>query len=415
MLISSIFKEIRLLSRDLHGVAVLFIMPILFMLIMSVALSNDRELSQDAPIILLSEAENSLNDSLLVALKEEGLSVEKRDIHSDRIKVEQSLREGVYSLLIVNSNLKSTALSDEKALELWLNPSVERSWLLGVKGIVQKHYTRLRLEQYLAGNQITLKNNKHRQIKEIEKKVNRDLDNRSAQINDYLTKKRWQEVYLNRQGERVTKPNSVQHSVPAWLIFGMFFIMIPLSNVMAIERQTNTITRLRMARAPALNLIIAKLIPYFLINQMQFIGMITLGYFVLPYFDMPAFSLSGEWGKYAVLSMTVSLAALGYGLFVSVIARTTEHAVVLGGGGIIIMAAIGGIMVPTYIMPDIMRTIAEFSPMGWALSGFQNLLLNQYELTQITSYLMRLSVFGILMIGFATVLYHQQLKKQVRF
>ena len=35
MLIASIFKEMRLLSRDLHGVAVLFIMPILFMLIMS--------------------------------------------------------------------------------------------------------------------------------------------------------------------------------------------------------------------------------------------------------------------------------------------------------------------------------------------------------------------------------------------
>ena len=29
MLIASIFKEMRLLSRDLHGVAVLFIMPCL--------------------------------------------------------------------------------------------------------------------------------------------------------------------------------------------------------------------------------------------------------------------------------------------------------------------------------------------------------------------------------------------------
>ena len=39
--------------------------------------------------------------------------------------------------------------------------------------------------------------------------------------------------------------------------------MIPLSNVMAMERQTNTLTRLRMARASALSLIIAKLIPLF--------------------------------------------------------------------------------------------------------------------------------------------------------
>ena len=77
--------------------------------------------------------------------------------------------------------------------------------------------------------------------------------------------------------------------------------------------------------------------------------MVALGYFVLPALDMPAFTLSGSWLPYIVLSSAVSLAALGYGLLISVVARTTEHAVVLGGGGIIIMAAIGGIMVPVYV------------------------------------------------------------------
>ena len=48
MLIGSICKELRLLSRDLHGVAVLFMMPILFMLIMSAALSNDQEFPDSA-------------------------------------------------------------------------------------------------------------------------------------------------------------------------------------------------------------------------------------------------------------------------------------------------------------------------------------------------------------------------------
>ena len=90
--------------------------------------------------------------------------------------------------------------------------------------------------------------------------------------------------------------------------------------------------------------------------------MVALGYFVLPALDMPAFTLSGNWLPYFVLSAAVSLAALGYGLLISVLARTTEHAVVLGGGGIIIMAAIGGIMVPVYVMPEIMQTISQFSP-----------------------------------------------------
>ena len=413
MLIASIAKEMRLLSRDLHGVAVLFIMPILFMLIMSAALSNDNALSNRSEIVLLSE-KNALNDAFLDALKNEKLAVRQAPL-KELAQYQEALQAGKFDLLIFNPNKKQTALSEEQNLQLWLNPSVDRSWLLGVKGVLQKHYSQLRLNDYLADNHITLENNKRKPIKEIQNKVNKELDNKFAQINDYLAKDLWQEIYVNRQGKEISKPNSVQHSVPAWLIFGMFFIMIPLSNVMAMERQTNTLTRLRMARASAWSQIVAKLIPYFLINQLQFVGMVALGYFVLPALDMPAFGLTGDWLPYFVLSGAVSLAALGYGLLVSVLARSTEHAVVLGGGGIIIMAAIGGIMVPVYVMPEIMQTVAQFSPMGWALSGFQNLLLNHYALSQIQQPLYLLSAFGIVTLLLATLIYQRQLTTQARF
>ena len=258
MLIASIIKEMRLLSRDLHGVAVLFIMPILFMLIMSAALSNDNALSNRSEIVLLSE-KNQLNDNFLTQLKKENLAVKQASL-SELTQYQAELQASKFDLLILNPNKKQTALSEEQALQLWLNPSVDRSWLLGVKGVLQKHYSQLRLNDYLADNHITLENNKRKPIKDIQNKVNKDLDRKFAQINDYLAKDLWQEIYVNRHGKEVSKPSSVQHSVPAWLIFGMFFIMIPLSNVMAMERQTNTLTRLRMARASALSLIIAKLI-----------------------------------------------------------------------------------------------------------------------------------------------------------
>ncbi|MBS9783032.1 MAG: ABC transporter permease [Pasteurella sp.] len=414
MLLASIFKELRLLSRDLHGVAVLFMMPILFMLIMSAALSDNNELSNKNEIVLLSEDDNLLNRDFLKALETENLTVHQANI-AKLSEYQTALQAGKYELLIVNLNTEQTELNAEKSLKLWLSPSVDRAWLLGVKGILQKHYTEQRLNHFLKNNHITLKNNKRKAIKKIQDKVNKDLDKKFDQINNYLAKDLWQETYLNRQGKTVEKPNSVQHSVPAWLIFGMFFIMIPLSNVMAMERQTNTITRLRMARASASSLIIAKLIPYFLINQLQFVGMIALGYFVLPQLDMPAFSLSGDLLPYAILSASVSLAALGYGLLVSIISSTTEQAVVLGGGGIIIMAAIGGIMVPVYVMPEMMQTLSQFSPMGWALKGFQNLLLNQYNLVQIQPELSKLVLFGIITLAMATLIYRNQLKKQVRF
>ncbi|MDO5357181.1 MAG: ABC transporter permease [Conchiformibius sp.] len=418
MLAAAVIKELKLLARDLHGVAVLFMMPIVFMLIMSAALSRDGEnLRPDARIVLLAE-DDAANRRLLDALRGEGWDIVRAD-PARQPHWQQQLQTGAADLLIANPNRDDTALADEQALQLWLSPDTERGWLLGVKGVVQQHYTRIRIDAFLNKQKIRLGKAAHpamkNAVKKMQDKADRSLADTRSSVRDYLAKPLWQETYLNRHGQAVQRPNSVQHSVPAWLIFGMFFIMIPLSNVMAAERQTNTLTRLSMARAPASALLAAKMIPYFLINQLQFAGMVLLGYTVLPALDMPAFALSGSLWPYAALSAAVSAAALGYGLLVSVCARSTEQAVVLGGGGIIIMAALGGIMVPLHVMPETMRQIAEWSPMGWGLGAFQKLLLNHYTLAQITPQLGKLLLFALLTLSVAALLYRRQLSRLARF
>ena len=49
--------------------------------------------------------------------------------------------------------------------------------------------------------------------------------------------------------------------------------------------------------------------------------------------------------------MAASLAATGYGLMVGTLAKTYEQASMFGAVSIVIAAALGGIMVPTYVMP----------------------------------------------------------------
>lgn len=283
---------------------------------------------------------------------------------------------------------------------------------------MQQHYTETRLDAYFDNNDgIKIDNKKlPRSIrKDIQKKVDEKNDEQFAAVRSFLDKKMLEEHYLSAGSGTVEKPNAVQHSVPAWLIFGMFFIMIPLSNVMALERQTNTITRLRLARASASGLIAAKLVPYFLINQLQFAGMLLLGRYLLPEIGVPALILNGSLVPYALLSAAVSAAALGYALLISVCAKSTEHAVVLGGGGIILMAAIGGIMVPAHVMPETMQQLTWISPMAWGLKAFQELLLNRSGLDGIGRYLILLSAFSFATLTAAVLIYRRQLQTQVRF
>ena len=94
----------------------------------------------------------------------------------------------------------------------------------------------------------------------------------------------------------------------------------------------------------------------------------------------------------------------------SIVAKTTEHAAVLGVGGIILMAAIGGIMVPSFVMPDLMRTLSQISPMAWGLSGFENLLLNRATIAEILPNILKLTAFGSICLIIATAVYARKMK-----
>ena len=417
MTTSSLLKELKLLCRDLHGLAVLFVMPIAFMLIMSLALSRDQDPHTDSRIALVGVADDSVNTALAAALEKEQIHVTL--MPSEKLTDAQNgLHNKRFQLVLHNPNTASGKIADNKALQIYVPPDTEPSWLAAVKGVLRQHYTQTRLDAYFDNNEgIKIDNKKlPRAIrKDIQKKVDEKNDEQFAAVQTFLDKKMLEEHYLSAGSGKVEKPNAVQHSVPAWLIFGMFFIMIPLSNVMALERQTNTITRLRLARASASGLIAAKLFPYFLINQLQFIGMLLLGRYLLPEIGVPALILNGSLIPYALLSAAVSAAALGYALLISVCAKSTEHAVVLGGGGIILMAAIGGIMVPAHVMPETMQQLTWISPMAWGLKAFQELLLNRSGLDGIGRYLLLLSAFSFATLTAAVLVYRRQLQTQVRF
>ena len=417
MTTSSLLKELKLLCRDLHGLAVLFVMPIAFMLIMSLALSRDQDPHTDSRIALVGAADDSVNTALAAALEKEQIHVTR--MSSEKLTDAQNgLHDKRFQLVLHNPNPASDKIADNKALQIYVPPDTEPSWLAAVKGVLRQHYTQTRLDAYFDNNDgIKIDNKKlPRSIrKDIQKKVDEKNDEQFAAVRSFLDKKMLEEHYLSAGSGTVEKPNAVQHSVPAWLIFGMFFIMIPLSNVMALERQTNTITRLRLARASASGLIAAKLVPYFLINQLQFVGMLLLGRYLLPEIGVPALILNGSLVPYALLSAAVSAAALGYALLISVCAKSTEHAVVLGGGGIILMAAIGGIMVPAHVMPETMQQLTWISPMAWGLKAFQELLLNRSGLDGIGRYLLLLSAFSFTTLTAAVLVYRRQLQTQVRF
>ena len=415
MLLTAIFKEFKLLWRDLHGLAVLFALPLVFMLIMSAALNNDNDPHKGVAAVLLGSADNSLNSDLAERLNQQGFEMRFQAAETDINKqAKEIIRNTNHEMVLINPNEQTAALEDDLPLSLVVRPSIDRAKLAGIQGVLRQQYTETRLQAYFNQDKQTALDLPDTVPTPFQNIINEQYQEKNTQridnITKYLEQQQFNAQFIDGTGQATQRPNSVQHSVPAWLIFGMFFILIPLSNVMIMEKNTNTIIRLRLSQTSAWRLIAAKFVPYFLINQIQFLAMIAVGVWLLPHLSIPALQLSGSLHNYLWLSISTSLAALGYGLLVSVIAKTTEHAAVLGVGGIILMAAIGGIMVPSFVMPDMMKTLSQISPMAWSLLGFEDLLLNRATIAEIMPNILKLTTFGSICLLIATTIYARKIK-----
>jgi ABC-2 type transport system permease protein len=209
-----------------------------------------------------------------------------------------------------------------------------------------------------------------------------------------------EELYASTKFTEIV-PNSVQHNVPAWTVFAMFFIIIPLTGNIIKERDSGSALRLRLIPGSYLVSMLAKAGLYVVVCLIQFVLMMVVGMYILPMFGTPALDPGGHRTALIVLAFAVALAATGYGIMLGTIATTHDQAASFGAVSVIILAALGGVWVPVFIMPGIMQTISTFSPLNWGLEGFYTIFLRGGGFPEIMKHLMLLIGFFILTVGVA--------------
>ncbi|AVO52570.1 ABC transporter permease [Ectopseudomonas mendocina] len=380
-------KECLLLLRDPHALAVLFIMPILFLVLMAAALSNYLR-DQPPPLSLVLEIEQGseasaffqhalqeqLPGSNLLASSEEPLP---------RISLARNFSETLLETPHIGPTLSFPPRTDgqtRQRLRAALNIALAQTRLLAY------------------------------------------LEDSDALDADMSTEQRWQLIRQRTQseiserqmlasGELSGKANASQLSVPAWLIFGMFFVALPMAGGFQREQQSGALLRFRALGLSPTTLVLSKLLPYLAINLLQFALLLAIGVYVLPLLGLSGLSLPGSPLGYVLLALSLSLAACSLGLLLAALARSGEQALLLGGGLNIILAAIGGIMVPKSVMPEAMSQLAEISPMSWALDAFLTLLVGQGSLADIAPDCARLLLFALVLGGGGLYLFRKRVQQ----
>lgn len=394
-LFAIIKKELLLLGRDLHGLLLLFVMPVVFIVIMSLALKADfdRRSGVQLDLVIDDRAASVMSKSMLATLAKNQLFnlIPLSDLTAHGItepginSIEQAIKNDRYSFLAV---VPEQAFVEEgvAAVELLVAPatSIEMTQLLvaSLREAAVKQRLVLMLDQ----------------LKKVSPDIGEvDLMAASGAEDESLISVR----YALEIKDDIKAPTSVQQNVPAWLVFSMFFVVVPLANTLINERQLGTLRRIQTIPVAAWKLIIGKMIPYFIINQLQVVLMLIVGMTLVPWLGGDRLNLGDSVLGLAIMSSALSVAALGYAMLIAVVSRTTEQATTLGGAGNIILAALGGIMVPAFVMPDFMQTITVISPMSWGLQGFLDVFLRGGGVTHIWPEALSLFTFGMAALGLA--------------
>jgi ABC-2 type transport system permease protein len=102
-----------------------------------------------------------------------------------------------------------------------------------------------------------------------------------------------------------------------------------------------------------------------------------------------------------LMALSGSFAAVSYALLVANLVSTAEQATIFTGVANLLMAAIGGIMVPRFVMPAAMQAVSLYSPMAWGLEGYLDVFLRQGDLAMVLPWALRLVAFGLVCLGVA--------------
>lgn len=146
----------------------------------------------------------------------------------------------------------------------------------------------------------------------------------------------------------------------------LLFSMTGAAGSILEEEESGALERLLMSRTSLNTLLAAKWLFYAALGFAQVSVMFVYGNLA---FGLPLWSANYLAGFVVVASVT-ALSAAAFGLLLAALCRSRSQ---LGGLStiiILIMSAVGGSMVPRFIMPDAMETLGRFTFNGWAMDAF---------------------------------------------
>lgn len=417
-----IYKDLLVLARDRWGLILLFLMPMALVLIMTALQDiSFRSVNETGiKLVLLNNDADSLGNAIENEIRRSDFFNSATLINGKKPgeeEIKDAVARGKYQIgVVIPADATRQILKRVKAnmedimsgsrmvpetvdsiyIKLYIDPAIRSSIRTSLQGTIREYASKVEIRIFL---------------NELTHQINRQTVMSVANLNLLQSQTvACKEEYIGYR-KQIVIPNSVQHNIPSWTIFAMFFIVIPFAGAMIKEREDGNLSRILTMPVSYGSVMIARIIVYLFVCLLQYALIMLMGIYLFPLVNLPALNISGRIFDLTAMAVFASLAAICYGIALGTIAQTHQQAAIFGSVSIMILAALGGIWVPVFMMPPFLKSLSIISPMNWALNSFYDILVRNARLTDVLHYGVRLFLFAFVCLLVA--LYYNRIRKEL--
>jgi ABC-type multidrug transport system permease subunit len=215
--------------------------------------------------------------------------------------------------------------------------------------------------------------------------------------------------YKDREGVGLLRYGGEHYKylVPMFVVMFVFFLVLIAGWVFVAERRQGTLRRLQAAPLTRVHILMGKMVPCFALSVGQTLFLLIASRWLFGVRWGPDnWPLPEQLAWVLPVVLCTSLAAMGLALWIASVARSELQVAIYGGLLVMVLAVVGGCVLPREMMPENTQFITLLTPQGWALDAYRELLGGSENYQPNAAILLRscgvLAALGVFSLGLAS-------------
>lgn len=389
-------KDLKLLVRDRVGFFFTFFFPLIYCIFFGTIFASQSRGSGKLRVLVVDEDRTDGSQRFIESLRESGefdIELDERDSATDRVR--RGDRTAFIALPKGFGEARERMFwGDPVTLQTGIDPSrqAEAGMIQGVLAATvfrgmqdlfsnpqsmidrsRKWTADLRDSPNVAPETRRVLEGFFTQLESFMRAIPKDIEGPSGSARPSWEPFRIESVPIVRK--RIGPKNPYEVSFPQGIIWGVMGCAAGFGISLVTERTRGTLIRLRISPVSRAQILGGKALACFataMTLQVLLIGLGALVFRIRPWSP----------GLLTLAFLCVSVAFVGIMMLLSVLGKTEQAAGGIGWGVLVLMAMIGGGMIPQFFMPSWLQQISVVSPIRWAIQAMDGAIWRQYSIAE---------------------------------